>query len=351
MSPHPATDLLQTPVTLGALRLPNRIIMSPLTRLRTDEELAPTKLVAEYYAQRASAGLIISEAVAVAPSGDGYPAIPGLFTARQAEAWRTVVEAVHAQGGRIAAQFSHNGRARYATDDVQRAAGWWAVANPLKPHELTPTELSAMVESFGQAARTARAIGFDAVEIHNGNGYLLDQFLRAGANQRTDAHGGSLENRTRLALELVTAVSEAMGADRVGIRLSPSATVDGAPDPSGEETFAYLLERLAPLGLAYVHATRTTEQDRRHGSGPGIPLERVRALYPGKLIGAGDFTREDGERAVAEGTVDAVAYGRLFIANPDLPERFARRTALNVPDHATFYTPGPAGFTDYPRLS
>jgi len=351
MSLQAPSDLLLKPVTLGALRLPNRIIMSPLTRLRADAQLAPTKLVAEYYAQRASAGLIISEAIAVAPYGEGYPAIPGLFTAHQAEAWRAVVEAVHAEGGRIAAQLMHVGRARYEAGGPQRAPGWWAVADPLKPHELTPADLAAVIEEFARGARAARAVGFDAVEIHNGNGYLLDQFLRAGANQRGDGHGGSLENRTRLTLEIVTAVAEALGAERVGIRLSPSATVGGAPDPSGEETFAYLLERLAPLGLAYVHATRTTAQDRAHGSGPGIPLQRIRAFYPGKLIGAGDFTREEGEQALAEESVDAVAYGRLFIANPDLPERFARRVPLNVPDHSTFYTPGPVGLTDYPRLA
>jgi N-ethylmaleimide reductase len=350
-SMHSSPDLLQTPVTLGALSLPNRIIMSPLTRLRTDAELAPREYVAEYYAQRASAGLIISEGIAPAAYGYGYPPVPGIYAPRQIEAWRDVVAAVHRAGGRIAAQLFHVGKPRWDKDgDSAARKDGWGVLPVVHPHELTPKELATVVEDFARAAATARAVGFDAVEVHNANGYLLDRFLRSGTNLRQDAHGGSLENRTRLAREILTAISGAIGAERVGIRISPSAMVNGAPDPSGEETFAYLLERLAPMGLAYVHATRTTEQDRAHGSGPGISLQRLRALYPHKLIGAGDFTREEGERVLAERTVDAVAYGRLFISNPDLPQRFARRETLNALDPKTLYTPGPQGFTDYPRL-
>lgn len=346
---NPPSQLSQ-PVTLGALRLRNRVVMSPMTRLRADADLRATPLMAAYYAQRASAGLIISETLAVAPYGDGYPNIPGLFTAEQVASWRPITDAIHAAGGHVVAQLWHVGRPRYEQAHTPRPPGW-ALAEPLAPHDLSAADLRAMRSDFAHGARAAKEAGFDGVEIHSGNGYLLDQFLRGAANLRTDAHGGPLTGRARLLTELLDAAAGVFGADRVGVRLSPSATVGGAPDPESFETFSQLFARLGGLGLAYVHATRTTEDDRARGAGPGIALPRLRPHYPGRLIGAGDFTREDGEQALGEGWLDAVAYGRLFIANPDLPERFFARAALNTPRRETFYTPGADGLTDYPRLA
>jgi N-ethylmaleimide reductase len=343
-------DLLHIPVELGALHLRNRIVMSPMSRLRADTNLAPPAHVVEYYAQRAGAGLIITESIAAAPYGAGYPPIPGIFTPSQIDAWSRVVDAVHKAGGLIAAQLWHVGRARGDEESAGRPPGW-AVTDEIKPHELLSTDLPAMIEGFVEAAAAAKAAGFDAIEIHSGNGFLLDRFLRGSTNQRKDQYGGVVENRARLTLEILSAVTQVWRPDRIGIRLSPSAAIAGAPDPEGESTFAYFLKRLSGLGLAYVHATRTTTQDRQYGSGPGIPLKWVREHYAGRLIGAGEFTREDGERDLAAKILDAVVYGRLFLANPDLPHRFLRRSPLNTPDPATFYTPGPEGLIDYPRLA
>ncbi|WNG35385.1 alkene reductase [Archangium violaceum] len=345
----PHQDRLLSPVTLGALTLSNRVIMSPMSRVRADADLAPPDFVARYYAQRASAGLIITESTAVAPYGAGFPPLPGLFTARQVNGWRKVVEAVHDAGGPIAAQLWHTGRERKEDEAKGRPPGW-AMMEAITPAELTTSEIAGIVKGYVNGARASREAGFDAIEIHNGNGFLLDRFLRAGTNGREDSYGGSLENRTRLTLEILAAVSDVYGAERVGIRFSPSATVAGSPDPRVEETFAYLLERLRPLGLAWVDVTRVTAQDLAHGSGPGIPLEWIRSHYAGRLIGAGEFDRETGEEAIAQGTLDAVAYGRLFLANPDLPKRFARRAPLNKPNPQTFYAPGETGLTDYPPM-
>jgi N-ethylmaleimide reductase len=343
-------DRLLTPLALGPLRLPNRVVMSPMTRLRADSSLAPTALVGEYYAQRASAGLIISETIAVSPYGDGYPNIPGLYTTEQIVAWRRVTDAVHAAGGRMFAQLWHVGRARYDETTRPRPPGW-ALGDLLKPHDLSASNIATMLADFAHGARAAMAAGFDGTELHNGNGYLLDQFLRTAANRRQDTYGGSIENRIHLASELLGVLIEVWGADRVGIRLSPSATVDGAPDPQAFDTFAFLLERLRSFGLAYVHVTRTTKDDRARGSGPGIEIRHLRPYYGGRLLGAGEFTREEGEVALSEGWLDAVVYGRLFLANPDLPRRFAARAPLNTPNSDTFYTPGAVGLTDYPPMA
>ena len=340
---------LHTPVSLGALDLPNRIIMSPMTRLRADADLAPPEIVADYYAQRAGAGLVITETIAVAPYGAGYPAIPGIFTESQQQGWKNVVRAVHRAGGRIAAQLWHVGHARGEEEANGRGFGW-AVADEIRPHEMAAGDFSEMVAGFTAGARAARDAGFDSVEIHNGNGFLLDRFLRSATNSRTDDYGGTLANRTRLVREIIEAVSGVYGTDRVGIRISPSAMVNGGPDPEAEEVFDYFLKMLSGLGLAYVHATRTTSEDRAHGSGDGIPLAWVRGHYQGNLLGAGEFNQADGERAVTDGVLDGVVYGRLFLANPDLPVRFARLAQLNAPNPDTFYTPGPIGLIDYPLL-
>ena len=344
-----ALGKLHSPVTLGALQLPNRIIMSPMTRLRAASDLAPPRIVADYYAQRATAGLIITETTSVAPYGAGYPPIPGIFTPAQIEGWAAVVEAVHAAGGRIFAQLWHVGHARGEEEGTGRPPGW-AVADEIKPHELEVRDFPIMVDAFAEGARNALKAGFDGVEIHNGNGFLLDRFLRSATNRRTDVYGGSLENRARLATEILAGVSDVYGPDRVGIRISPSAMVGGGPDPEARDIFAYYLSRLGEFGLAYVHSTRTTSDDRAHGAGEGIPLSWVRSHYKGKLIGAGEFTQIEGEAALEGGILDAVVFGRLFLANPDLPARFAKGHGLNQPNPATFYTPGPEGLTDYPSV-
>lgn len=340
---------LFTPTKLGAIALPNRVVMAPMTRLRADASSVPTDLVAEYYAQRAGAGMIVTESIMIAPHGDGYGPLPGLYTAAQRAAWRSVVERVHAAGGRILAQLASLGRARFESRRGAPAARGWAMIEPLEPHHFTVSELARIVDAFAEAAEAARGAGFDGVEIHNGNGFLFDQFLREGANARRDRYGGSLANRRRLTLEIVEAVTSAWNADRVGLRLSPSALVAGAPDPTGFEAFSGLLRELQRFGLAYTHLTQVTADDRARGSGDGIALRTLRPFVKGGLIGTGDFTRDAASLAIAEGWLDAVGFGRLFLANPDLPARFAENLPLNAPDATTFYSPGAKGYVDYPR--
>jgi N-ethylmaleimide reductase len=340
---------LFAPTTFGALALPNRVVMSPMTRLRADASFAPTDMVAEYYAQRASAGMIVTESIMIGPHGDGFGPLPGLYTAAQREGWRRVVERVHVAGGRIVAQLASLGRARFESRRGAPAARGWAMIERLEPHHFTVSELAHIVDAFAVAADAARAAGFDGVEIHNGNGFLFDQFLRDGSNARRDQYGGSLANRQRLTLEIVEAVASAWTADRVGLRLSPSALVDGAADPTSFETFSSLLRQLQRFDLAYTHLTQVTADDRARGSGEGVALRDLRPFVKGGLVGTGDFTRDAAALAIEEGWLDAVGFGRLFLANPDLPARFADDLPLNTPDNATFYSPGAKGYVDYPR--
>jgi N-ethylmaleimide reductase len=344
-----ATDRLLQPVELGSLRLPNRIVMSPMTRMRVDGDLAPLQVVADYYSQRASAGLIVTESIAAAAYGAGFPPLPVLVDDRQADAWRDVVAAVHRSGGRIAAQLWHVGRAQDASAGHGRPPGW-AVTDQIRPDELRDEDIATIAHDFSVAATLALDVGFDAVEVHAGSANLLDRFLRQSTNARRDGYGGSAERRSRLLLEIIRATVSACRADRVGLKLSPSATVAGGPDAGAAETFGDLLERLSPLGLAWLHVTRPTVEDRAAGSGPGLGFRWIAERYSGALIGAGSLTRDEGEAALAAGFLDAVVYGRAFLANPDLPARFARRAALNSPDTSTFYTPGPEGLIDYPSL-
>jgi N-ethylmaleimide reductase len=342
-----AASILFTPMQMGALRLRNRIVMAPMSRLRADAGGVVPQIVGEYYRQRASAGLIITETIAAAPYGDGYPNLPGIFTEPQIEAWTDVVQAVHGEGGQMVAQLWHVGRARFEDEEQSYSPGWAALAE-VKPADLDGDDIQTLVEALTVAARTARAIGFNAIEIHNGNGFLMDRFLRSGANARTDGYGGSLENRVRLALEVIDSVVSAVGAEHVGIRLSPSAAVNGAPDPDGDDVFAHLLAQLSARSLAYLHVTRVTEPDRGKGAGDGLTVARLRELYAGSLIVTGELTPEEGEALIERKDADAVAFGRLFIANPDLPHRLATGRSLAVADPETFYSSGPAGLVDYP---
>ncbi|MDC0716100.1 oxidoreductase [Nannocystis bainbridge] len=332
---------------LGALELPNRVIMAPMTRLRSDVGLAPTELMAEYYAQRAGAGLIISEALAVRPFGAGFPDLAAIYTPEQQAGWGRVVRQVHAAGGRIAAQLFDVGLARA---ERPGAPPWWAVTDEVRPAMLSDDDIAGAVAGFERAARVVHDLGFDMIEMHASSGNLFDRFLRAATNARTDAYGGSLTGRLRLLNELLDRLQAVVGAGRLGLKLSPSAMVDGKPDPAGQAEFPAILQALSRRELAYVHVTRTTADDRERGSGPGLSFAQLRPHYRGTLLGAGDLSQGEAEVLVAERQIDGAVFGRLFIANPDLPARFAARAALNEPQRATFYSPGAAGLTDYPRL-
>ena len=349
---------LLTPYALGPLTLPNRVVMAPMTRNRALGNV-PTDLMATYYRQRAAAGLIITEATQVHPRGRGYPNTPGIHSNEQVDAWAKIVDAVHAAGGRIFLQLWHVGRVSHhsyhdggsplAPSAIQLTEGQAFTAEghmePFsEPRVLTTDEVEAIVEQFRHGAANARRAGFDGVEIHGANGYLIDQFLATGTNKRTDRYGGSLENRLRFALEVTEAVVEEWSDERVGIRLSPGSQFNGMHDDAPVETFGTLGERLNDYPLAYVHVA---ENDPVDGHPAGSVL---RPTYDGTLIVAGEYDRESGEAALASGRADLVAYARAFLANPDLPRRFLENAPLNEPDPDTFYGGDATGYTDYPTL-
>jgi N-ethylmaleimide reductase len=353
------------PIELGPLVCPHRIFMAPLTRCRAGEGNVPTDLHAEYYRQRVSAGLIISEATTVSPRGFGYPATPGIFTDAQVAGWQKVTQAVHAAGGRIFLQLWHVGRISHpdyqpggalpVAPSAIRARGQCFTPTGMKdfvqPRALDAGEIPGVIAEYVAGAERAKAAGFQGVEIHNANGYLLDQFLRDGTNYRQDRYGGSVRNRARLSLEVVEAVASVWGAERVGIRLSPAGVFNDMSDTNPMETFGHVLRELSHFGLAYAHVTQVTAQDIAHGAKEGVGPRELRGCFRGPMVTAGGFDLDTGNRALAEGWADAIAYGVPFLANPDLPERFRRRAPLNLPDEATFYAPGPKGYTDYPALA
>lgn len=347
--PEPVTSSLLQPLVLGDLSLPNRVVMAPMTRLRADASFAPTELVVQYYAQRAGAGLIVTESMSVGPFGEGFPNIPGIYTDDQEKAWTDVVAGVHREGGRIFAQIMHVGKPRFADPDGPEKQPGWAVVEPLHPADLDEDDLKAVVSGYRDGALRAKAAGFDGVEFYNCNGFIMDRFLRAASNERTDRYGGTIENRARLTLEALDTVLSVWPAGRVGIRISPSKTIGGLDDPDAMETFAYLMDRLSDRGLAYIHMTRVTQQDWARGAGGDVDLVELRRRFSGRTILAGDFDGASAVQALENGAADAVAFARLFLANPDLPTRFAKGVALNVPDPNTFYTPGPEGYVDYLR--
>ncbi len=359
-----STLKLLSPVRLGPYELRNRIVMAPLTRNRAGSGNVPGPMNVTYYAQRASAGLIVSEATQVSPMGQGYPMTPGIYSPEQVAGWRAVTEAVHDRGGRIFLQLWHVGRISHpsllpggaspvAPSAIRPNAGMAATLEGPKPFEvpraLETHEIPGIVEEFRQGAIRAKEAGFDGVEVHGANGYLLDQFLRDGTNQRTDAYGGPVENRARLHLEVTSAAAEVWGADRVGIRLSPSGTFNDMSDSDPSATFGYLVEKLSAHGLAYLHLIEPQEADVRHGADV-VPTAELRAKYRGTLIANGGLTRESAESILESGLADLVAFGKLFIANPDLPERFRVGAPLNPADPATFYGGDQRGYIDYPAL-
>ncbi|WP_035991219.1 alkene reductase [Leptolyngbya sp. KIOST-1] len=355
---------LFTPIKLGAYELPNRIAMAPLTRNRAGEGNVPQPLNVTYYEQRASAGLIITEASQISPQGMGYPATPGIHSAEQIAGWQQVTEAVHAKGGRIFLQLWHVGRISHpslqpdgatpvAPSAIQPqgdAMTYEGMQRFVTPRALELEEIPGIVDQYRQAAKNALEAGFDGVEVHGANGYLLDQFLRDGSNHRTDAYGGPVENRARLLLEVTEAVVEVLGGDRVGVRLSPSSTFNDMSDSDPRATFGYAIQALNQFNLAYLHLLEPSESDLRHG-GTAIPTKEFRPLYDGLLMVNWDYDQESGNRAIASGNADLVSYGKLFIANPDLPQRFAQNAPLNEPNPDTFYGGGAEGYTDYPALA
>jgi len=343
------------PITLGDVQLPNRIIMAPLTRCRADEGRVPNALMAEYYVQRASAGLILSEATSVTAMGVGYPDTPGIWNDQQVRGWNNVTKAVHGAGGRIFLQLWHVGRISHPSylngelpvaPSAIQPKGHVSLVRPITeyptPRALESEEIADIVEAYRSGAENAKAAGFDGVEIHGANGYLLDQFLQSSTNQRTDRYGGSLENRARLLLEVTDAAIEVWGAGRVGVHLAPRADSHDMGDANRTETFTYVAQELGKRGIAFI-CSREKEADDSIG-----PL--IKAAFGGPYIVNERFDKASANAALASGKADAVAFGVPFIANPDLPARLAADAPLNQAHPETFYAKGPVGYIDYPRL-
>lgn len=362
-----STVTLFSPLQLGPYELPNRVVMAPLTRNRALAGDVPGPLNAKYYAQRASAGLIISEATQISRQGQGYPKTPGIYTQEQVAGWRLVTRAVHAQGGRIFLQLWHVGAISHSS--FQPDGGVPVSPSGIAPHfgkvstaggesvpfetprALDAHEIPGIVEDYRRGAENALSAGFDGVEVHGANGYLLEQFLLGHSNRREDSYGGSIENRTRLLREVMDAVISVWGSERVGVRLSPwgrgySGEIDIVP------LYTYVMRALANRNLAYLHLI---EPHTREGSAPvpeeaRSPLVTFRPFYPGVIVTAGGYTRDTAMAAVGSGLADAVAFGRIFIANPDLPRRLLENQPLNAYDRRTFYGGSDRGYTDYPAL-
>ncbi|MBV8426668.1 MAG: alkene reductase [Hyphomicrobiales bacterium] len=345
------------PVDLGDLRLPNRILMAPLTRCRASGDgRVPNAIMRDYYTQRASAGLILSEATSVTPMGVGYPRTPGIWSKEQVAGWKKITESVHGAGGRIALQLWHVGRisdpiyldgASPVAPSAIAAKGHVSQIRPQKPfvtpRSLALDEIAGVVEEFRKGAENAEEAGFDGVEIHGANGYLLDQFLQDGSNHRTDTYGGSVENRARLMLEVTDAVIGVFGARRVGMHLAPRRDSNDMGDSDPAATFGYVARELGKRRIAFICARESLAEPRL---GPLIKRE-----FGGAYVVNEGFTKETGERALTAGEADAVAFGKLFIGNPDLPRRFKLEAPLNPWNAQTFYGPGPEGYVDYAELA
>ena len=359
-------------VKIGPYQLKHRLAMAPLTRMRAEKpSLAPRPLNAEYYAQRATpGGLIIAEASPVAATAFGSPGVPGIYSAQQVAGWRKVVDAVHAKGGIIFLQLWHVGRVSHSSFQpggvLPVSASAVAISSEWKtstadgkvvtyetPRALETGEISDVVDAFRQAAKNALAAGFDGVEIHGANGYLLEQFLQSRSNLRTDRYGGSIENRARLLLEITQAAIEVWGANRVGVRLSPYGIANDSGEPDPMPLYTHVVQAFNPLGLAYLHfiEPRSSGAGRAEVNWQNVPSAMVlfRPMWNGILIAAGGFTGETAEAAIADGHADAVAFGRIFISNPDLPRRLQRGFPLTPYNRKTFYGGDVAGYTDYPE--
>ena len=351
-------------INLGAIRAPNRVLMAPLTRGRATREHVPTPLMADYYEQRASAGLIITEATGISRQGLGWPYAPGIWTDEQVAGWRPIVDRVHAAGGRIVCQLWHMGRLVHpsflggeapvsasATTAPAHAHTYegnqpYAEARPLRVDEI-----SGLLEDYRKAARNAIDAGFDGVEIHAANGYLIDEFLRDNSNLRTDEYGGAIENRIRLLLEVTEAVVGVVGAHRTGVRLSPNEPVQGVDDSDPRALFTAAAAGLERFGLAFLELREPPEDGTRGKPKVASVAPDIRKVFSGPLVLNSDYDRDRAQAAIDAGVADAVAFGRVFLANPDLPRRLEERIALNEPHEATFYTQGAEGYVDYPRAA
>ncbi len=354
---------LFSPYRLGDLELENRLVMSPMTRSRAVDGNVPNSLAATYYAQRASAGLIITEATQVSPQGVGYIRTPGIHSAEQVAGWKTITDAVHRAGGKIFSQLWHVGRVSHpdfhggalpvAPSALPVEGEAFTTRGPTKlvtPRALEINELPGIVAQFRTAAQNAKAAGFDGVELHGANGYLLDQFLRDGANRRTDGYGGSIRNRARLPLEVTDAVTGVWGPQRVGYKLSPYFSGYSMSDSNPIETFSFIGSELNKRGLLYLHVTEPVAGPAAAPAGTVRVTPILRDTFDGALIVNGGYDARSGSAAIARGDADLVAFGVPFLANPDLPARYRRNADLNSPDQATFYAGEEKGYIDYPTL-
>lgn len=341
---------------LGNIELKNRIVYAPMTRSRADDAGVQPEIAVEYYTQRASAGLIITEAVNVSPMAKGYVRTPGIYTPEQIESWRVIADSVHAEGGKIFMQIFHTGRIAlpdFLPDNQQPVAPSPVKANGqnytdegmkdfVEPRELTVEEIKATVADFGAAAKNAIEAGFDGVELHGANGYLVQQFLASNVNKRTDEYGGSFENRARFLFEVLDAMIEGIGKERVSVRLSPGGEFNDIKETDAAELYDYVIKELNKREPVYLHLGTFDQHKNWHPA--------LRPVYEGTYFAGVGFDKDSGEKLLEEGGADAIVYGTKFLANPDLPERFAKDAELNQPDQSTFYTPGEKGYTDYPRL-
>lgn len=358
-------EKLFTPLTIGDLTLANRIVMAPLTRSRaTPEGDVPHALNAEYYAQRATAGLIISEGTQISPEGKGYIQTPGIYSPAQVAGWKKVTDAVHTKGGRIFAQLWHvgrishtslqpNGQPPVAPSAIAAAAKTFVASGYVDvsaPRALETSEIKRIVEDYRKAAENAKAAGFDGVELHSANGYLIDQFLRDATNKRTDEYGGSIENRTRFLGEVLAALTSVWPASRVGVRFSPFSNFGDIADSNPMSTFAAAIAKASEAGLGYLHLVEGQTGGTRDLPA-GADIAALRKLFNGAYLANNGYDRESAIHAVETGAADLVAFGKLIIANPDLVERLERNTPLNEPQPATFYGGGAEGYTDYPALA
>lgn len=351
---------LFSPIKIGDYTLKNRIFMAPMTRCRSVDHNIPNDLMATYYGQRANAGLIITEATQISTLGIGYPCTPGIHTKEQVQGWKKITKTVHEKGSRIFLQLWHVGRISHSAyhkgklpvaPSAIKPSGEIYTYEGMKefetPKELSVQEIKEIVQQYANGAKNAMEAGFDGVEIHGANGYLIDQFLRDGTNKREDEYGSNIQNRSRFLFEIIEAVTKEVGANRVGLRLSPSGTFNDMTDSNPQEHFKYVCEKLNDCNLAYLHIVDALEGDIRHGANV-VELSVLREAYKGILIANGGYTKDRGNKTIQNNLADAVAFAALYISNPNLPEAFKNNKELREADPSTFYTQDEKGYTDYP---
>ncbi|MES3017563.1 MAG: alkene reductase [Bacteroidota bacterium] len=359
------SDKLFLPYTSGSLELKNRTVMAPMTRSRATQDNIPTEIMAEYYSQRATAGMIITEGTSPSPNGLGYSSIPGIYSNQQVEAWKKITDAVHQEGGKIFVQLMHTGRIGHqlnlpegaeilAPSAIAAAGQMFTVKEGMQDHPtpraFTTDEVQSTIKEFVNAAKNAVAAGFDGIELHAANGYLIEQFINPGTNKRSDYYGGSIENRSRFLLEIIEETIKVIGKEKIGVRFSPYGSFNDIPAYSEvDETYTYLAEKLNEMDILYIHLLD-------HSSGNNSPeitrvKDIVRSRFQNIMIFCGGFNQEKAENELTKGIADLIAFGVPFLSNPDLVKRMEISAELNQPDYNSFYTPGPKGYTDYPLLT